>query len=147
MARNNRQRIGDGFELPLTARRAIELFTPEGERLWVPGWDPHYPDGEGGETDGTVFTTHAHDVATVWVIIGIDRARPAAAYARVTPGWHAGTVRVGCTDEGPDRCRVQVDYDLTALSDEGARHLDAYRPAAFAEMMQEWRSAIMASLQ
>src|SRR5262245_3621653 len=36
-------------ELP--PRRAIELFTPSGERTWVEGWDPVFPAGEGeGET-------------------------------------------------------------------------------------------------
>jgi hypothetical protein len=142
-----RRRARDGFDLPLAADRAIALFTPEGERLWVPGWDPFYPGGERSEDAGTVFTTHAHDVETLWVIIGIDRAGATAAYARVSPGWHAGTVRVECTDARPGRCRVLVDYDLTALSEARAAHLDAYRPEPFAEMMEEWRSAIEASLQ
>lgn len=146
MGTMRRQRAWDGFDLPLAADRAIALFTPEGERLWVPGWDPFYPGGERSEDAGTVFTTHAHDVATLWVIIGIDRAGATASYARVSPGWHAGTVRVACSGGAHGGCTISVDYDLTALSEAGAAHLDAYRPAPFAKMMEEWRSAIEASL-
>ena len=34
------------FALNLPSERALGLFTPEGERDWVDGWDPAYPGGE-----------------------------------------------------------------------------------------------------
>src|SRR5690242_13132849 len=30
------------IHVPLPPTEALELFTPEGERDWVPGWDPHH---------------------------------------------------------------------------------------------------------
>ena len=56
------KRVGEGqFELPIAAAEAINLFTPEGERAWAPGWSPEYPAGEASESTGTVFTTDDRD--------------------------------------------------------------------------------------
>ena len=52
-----RRRVAGQLELDLTPHEAIELFTPEGERSWAPGWSPVYVDAEPNETPGTVFTT------------------------------------------------------------------------------------------
>ena len=69
------------FELPLSAAEAIWLFTPEGERVWEPGWNPQYPAGDPSEAPGTVFTTAAHSSETIWVIVEIDRSEGSATYA------------------------------------------------------------------
>ena len=48
------------FQLAIDADRAIALFTPEGERAWVEGWDPRYPvEGADDSAPGTVFVTAA----------------------------------------------------------------------------------------
>jgi hypothetical protein len=59
-----RSRPSGSFELDLRASVAIDLFTPEGERDWVPGWDPAYPDGRASEEPGTVFSTDVAGVPT-----------------------------------------------------------------------------------
>ena len=51
-------------ELP--PERALHLFTPVGERLWAPGWEPELS-GRGGrrrERAGTVFLTDADGART-----------------------------------------------------------------------------------
>jgi hypothetical protein len=58
-----RRRASGSFELPIPASAGIGFFTPEGERRWVPGWDPAYPSGEPSETPGTVFITEHGDTA------------------------------------------------------------------------------------
>jgi hypothetical protein len=82
---------------------AIELFTPEGERRWVDGWDPRYP----GADDGIFLTG-----ATTWVTV--ERGARSRRYARVTPGIQAGTVSVRCDADG-DHTVATVGYELTAL--------------------------------
>ena len=44
---------------------ALALFTAEGERSWVPGWDPTYPAGGDDREVGTVFVTGE----TTWIVI------------------------------------------------------------------------------
>ena len=130
------------FILPVSAADAIGFFTPEGERDWVPGWNPIYPEGEASETPGTVFTTAHGHVQIVWVIHHIDRAEGSAAYSRITPGHHAGTVRVRCTDQESCRCAVTVDYEMTALTDGNPTALDAYDEASFETMMEQWATMV-----
>ena len=125
------------FELPISAAAAIGLFTPEGEREWVPGWDPSYPDGRPSESPGTVFATTADGVQTTWVVLKIDREVARAAYARTTPGVHAGTVHVSCTDIASG-CRVEVAYDLTLTAGAEPGFLDDYRDQDFIEVMRTW---------
>jgi hypothetical protein len=144
----SKRRIAHGeFPLSVSAATAIGFFTPEGERRWVPGWDPTYPDGESSETPGTVFTTAHTNTQTIWVIHHIDRARGSAAYSRITAGHHAGTVKVRCTDQETDRCTVTVDYDMTALTGSDPAALDAFDEESFAAMMQQWAAMVTGNLR
>ncbi|MDH3500242.1 MAG: hypothetical protein OEM97_08985 [Acidimicrobiia bacterium] len=137
------QQVSSGtFELPLAAVEAIWMFTPEGERAWAAGWDPTYPTGRASEAAGTVFATSANGVQTTWVIIDIDRPHARASYARVTPGHHAGTVRVECIDTRPGHCDVTVQYALTAIDGAGPHVLEPHGPERFEEMMEAWAAAI-----
>jgi hypothetical protein len=71
------------FGVALVAARAIGFFTPEGERAWVPGWDPRYPGGLPSEDSGTVFVTNSGGIETLWVVLDIDRGAATAAYAHI----------------------------------------------------------------
>ncbi len=140
-----RQQSSGRFEVALPASAAINLFTPEGERSWVPGWDPTYAAGDASEITGTVFTTTVSGVDTIWTIIQIDRTAGAAVYGRVTPGHHAGIVRVWCVDATAGRSAVKVSYDMSLLGSDPSL-LDAYSEPAFGEMLAEWSVAITASM-
>ncbi len=140
-----RQQSSGRFEVALPAVAAIDLFTPEGERAWVPGWNPQYGTEMPSEAPGSVFTTEVDGVSTIWVIIDIDRKAAIAAYARVTPGGHAGTVRVECVDNAHGGCTTTVAYDITPL-DDGA-DTEAYSDAGFATMMTDWAAAIAGFLE
>ena len=117
---------------------ALALFTPEGERAWVPGWDPSYLAPHRREGAGAVFvTTHAEE--TIWVMVEVGERR--LRYARVTPGDTAGTVTVTVVDAAPTRTRLRVEYDLTALGPRGAERLATFREN-FANYIGDWEAAI-----
>jgi len=44
------EKVSHSILLPISADEAIEFFTPEGERMWVEGWAPHYFHPANGET-------------------------------------------------------------------------------------------------
>ena len=134
------------FELPVSAAEAIGFFTPEGERPWAPGWDPQYPAGAVDESSGTIFTTAHGDGETIWVIVEIDRESYAATYSRVTPGLHAGTVRVRCYEQPSSNCIVSVEYDMTALDPNHPGALDAYDGESFASMIADWKRLVTAAV-
>jgi hypothetical protein len=124
-------------ELPLAETRS--LFTPAGERRWVSGWDPSYPDPERREGVGATFLTSHGDAQTVWVMTDAepDRVR----YARITGGVDAGLVDVHCSEAEPGSTTVTVSYHLTALSDEGQAHLDEFA-AHYEEFIASWECRI-----
>ena len=128
------------IHVPLAPDDALTLFTPEGERAWVPGWNPAFPEEAADETaPGTTFTTDHGGAHTFWVVA--DRKPDAMRYARVTPGVYAGTVEVRCEPDGA-ATRAHVTYDLTALGD--PRRLDEFT-AGYEAMLAEWERLIRAA--
>ena len=119
------------LRVALPPDEAIELFTPEGERSWVDGWDPSYPGA-----DDSVFVTGA----TTWVTV--ERGDRSRRYARVTPGVQAGTVSVLCEPDG-DHTLATVDYALTALSPGAAAQLADFA-AGYADFLAGWEREIAA---
>ena len=134
------------FTLPMAIRHAFPLFTPEGERAWVAGWDPEYlhPDHP-SIAAGTVFRTAHKGEETLWLVLDYDPHTWTARYCRVTPGSRMGTVAVQCEAAGEGATVVRVQYALTSLSTAGNAVLHALTPAAYAKMMEEWRELILAS--
>jgi hypothetical protein len=137
-------RLRGEVRVELPPERALFLFTPVGERLWAPGWDPSFPAGGSGDggAAGTVFVTAAGGVETFWVVV--ERGEGSARYARVAPGVSAGTVEVRLR-AADDATVAEVAYDLTALSDEGDAAL-AELESGYDDFLGEWRDAMAAAV-
>jgi hypothetical protein len=130
--------------VPLPADETMPLFTARGERAWVEGWDPEFPAGEPREEDeGTVFVTTADGRSTFWVVAvrHADRVR----YARTTPGYTAGTVEVRRRGSNARSTQVDVTYDLSALTPDGAAELDRFG-ARYDQEIGGWEVAIATAL-
>jgi hypothetical protein len=128
------------LNVALPPNEAIQLFTSDGERLWVAGWDPHYPAGVPDQPDpGTVWITGPPGSHTTWVVV--DREADAMRYARVAPAT-AGTVSVTCRPASTEgHTTVQVQYALTALSADGADELSDMA-ASYESFLAGWEQAI-----
>jgi hypothetical protein len=132
------------FELALAAEGAGELFTPEGERSWVEGWDPRYPDPDADRTaPGTVFVTDREGAEVIWVITA--RERSAMRYARFDERGTLATVEVEWEPASRDSTRVEVAYRSTAIREPGRAEL-----ARFAEgydrMLASWEAEIASAV-
>ena len=128
-------RLAGGFTLAAKPEQAFQYFTPLGEKLWVPGWDPYFP----GD-DETVFETSHGAQRTTWVMVDStpgERIR----YARVARGLSAGTVEVTLKENPAGASEVTVTYELAALSDEGREHLHHFA-SSYEAYMRSWREAI-----
>ena len=128
------RRTGE-VRVALPPDQAILKFTAEGEREWAPGWAPEYPDGD-ADAPGTVFTTGAHGVHSIWVIL--ERTPLTAAYARVTPGVSAGTVSVALRPDG-EHTIAEVTYDLTSIGDDAGLERFA---GEYHEMLATWERLV-----
>jgi hypothetical protein len=127
----------------LPREQAMALFTPEGERRWAEGWDPHYPDPARRDEPGTVFTTSHGAHETTWIMVDHEPGR--VRYARVTHGLTAGTVVVETVQAAEQATRVRVTYDVTALSVAGEEWLASFDQEYEAEIAS-WSTAIAAAL-
>ena len=144
-----RSRRHGSFELAIPAAEAFDLFTAEGERRWVAGWDPTILSACGATEAGAVFLTHHGGEATIWTVLAA--ARPTGRspgrlyYSRVSPGRRAGTVEVRIETAGP-RSRIHVAYDMTALGRAGEPVVTGMTEAGFAAMLGEWKRLIEAAI-
>jgi hypothetical protein len=128
------------FSVALPPEHALGLFTPEGERRWVAGWDPRYPAPERTDGPGAVFTTAAHGATTIWVMTA--RSPTSVAYVRITPGVMAGTVTVVCHGMALDASSdVEVIYDLTALTPDGESILASFE-SGYAAFLADWEQQV-----
>lgn len=141
-----RTRQEGSFTLPVPPSRAFDLFTAEGERRWVAGWDPLILSDCGALEPGAVFLTDHGGEQTIWTVIEADRPAGRLHYSRVSPGRRAGTVRVRLIEDG-DGTRVDVAYDITTLGTEGDDAVREMDEAGFASMLDEWSCLIHQALK
>ncbi|NMO56953.1 SRPBCC family protein [Actinoplanes sp. TBRC 11911] len=128
------------LHVSLPPQEAFRLFTARGERDWVDGWAPAFPDEVADDaTIGTVFETDAHGHHATWIVVDSEENRRIR-YARVVTGRDAGTVAVELKPDG-DGSEVTVTYQLTALTEAGGDYL-----ATFAEnypaFIDSWAEAL-----
>lgn len=137
-----------GFELECNVDVAFPLFSPEGEREWVKGWDPEavFPKTIAFARD-TVFRTGEGNDAAVWTILDVDGEAHRAEYLRTATGSHTARILVQVESVGSERSRVTVDYVVTAFGNEADRILDSFSEEAYAARMRDWRERIESCLK
>src|SRR5688572_21215064 len=107
------------LRVPAPLAEALVLFTPEGERGWVPEWEPEYLHPlDGACVTGLVFRTRHGGELTLWLVSQCDPESGAIDYVRITPDSRIGTVSIRCAsiDGGTE---TTISYRLTALSPAG----------------------------
>jgi hypothetical protein len=141
-----RHRLTGRLTVALPPGEAFPLFTAQGERRWVPHWEPSFPAPVADDAEpGTVFLTpdRDHGQTTTWIVVDATPGRRIR-YARVTPGVSAGTVSVVLEQAG-DHSNVTVTYELTALSDDGAAHLRRFADG-YPAFLTGWQGSISQAL-
>lgn len=135
------------FDLPCNARVAFPLFSPEGERNWVTGWDPRpvFPENIVFERD-TVFREGKGDNDAIWTIVDADWNTHRAEYVRVAPASHTAHIVVKVEVLEADRTKVTVSYTVTAFGSNWGTLLEAFSEDAYAAKMREWERQIGAYL-
>lgn len=141
-------RFAGGFTVASGADAAFPLFSPIGEKAWVPGWDPRLVHPPGVEwAEGLIFTTHEELGEAVWVVTRLDRAARHVEYHRVEPGRYVAHVVVDCTPVSALSTDVRVVYEFIGLSERGNADIAAMAADAYAEKMTRWSRMIGATIQ
>ncbi|MCY4628275.1 MAG: hypothetical protein OXE58_12005 [Acidobacteria bacterium] len=129
--------------MALPSTEAFPLFSAEGERRWVAGWDPRYPNPiEPGAREGLVFqTTNKGGRAATWIQTRHEPATGAASFVYVVPDHHTAIVDVDVTPDGEGRSRASVKYRMTSLSSAADDFVRSFGED-FEDFMARWAEAI-----
>lgn len=124
---------------------AFVLFSPEGERLWVPGWDPEplHPPHAAWE-EGQIFRTREERGEAVWIVTRLDRVRHEVTYHRVEPGRYVARIEVRCRAAGERETEVSTAYTFLGLSEDGNEEIARMSREAYDAKMARWERWIRA---
>jgi hypothetical protein len=135
-----------GFEIPQPVDRLFPLFSPEGEKHWVPGWDYENIMGTTDLDEDYIFLTKSHDHASTGAIWLVKRYVPVSYFVqfyKVEPEDKVGIVTVQCSDKKERRTQVEVSYEYIALSEKGRRFIEGFTEEAYREFIGEWRDLLL----
>jgi hypothetical protein len=135
-----------GFDLAQPVERVFPLFSPEGERGWVPGWDYVNVMGTTELSEDYIFLTKSHDHAAtdaIWLVKRYDPARWLVQYYRVEPGDKVGIVTVQCARNGGRLTHVEVSYQYIALSESGQDFLMGFTSEFFEHFIGHWEQLLL----
>ena len=103
--------------------QVVPLFGADKERVWAPGWDPHFVHPvPASDEEGMVFTVAHSDLRSVWVNTEFDPKAGRIEYVYMIPDAMVTRITLRLMPEG-NQTRVEVGYDRTALSEEGDAHV------------------------
>ena len=130
------------FDLAISVEDLFPLFSPEGEKLWVPDWD--YKDVMGiiELCEDYVFTTRTHDHAAteaVWIVKTYDPASHYVQFYKVEPGEKVGVISVCCKAIDTMLTNVEITYKYIALSVSGERFIDEFTDEVYKTFIGEWQ--------
>jgi hypothetical protein len=138
------------FNIDFPISKLFPLFSPEGEKHWVPGWDYENVMGKTELSEDYVFLTKTHDhIATdaIWIVKAYDPASYFVQFFKIEPEYKVGVVTVQCTELSPIKTNVQVTYKYQALSTKGEEFIDGFSEKVYEEFISEWQKLLTNYIQ
>jgi hypothetical protein len=127
--------------------RIFPLFSPVGEKGWVPGWSPELLHPKGVEwAEGQIFRTSEEKGEAVWIVSRLDRDAHRAEYHRVEPGRYVARVDVACRPMDPGKTEATIAYTFVGLSEGGNAEIEAMNVVDYERKMSRWSGWIDAFL-
>ncbi|HME00485.1 MAG TPA: hypothetical protein VKM93_24530 [Terriglobia bacterium] len=135
-----------GFAVAGPVDQVFELFSPLGEKLWVPQWNPEllHPPGVSWER-GLIFRTQEEKGEAIWVVTALEREAHEVEYHRVESGRYVARVTVACKAETEGQTQVGATYVFVGLSPEGNVDIAIMTRESYVEKMKRWERWISES--
>jgi predicted GIY-YIG superfamily endonuclease len=132
-------RLAGEIALEGPIEEVFPLFSPLGEKLWVPGWNPEllHPPGVSWEK-GLIFRTQEETGDAIWVVTKLDHSAHEVEYYRVEPERYVAHIRVRCSAIAGQVTRVSASYEFIGLSDKGNSEIAAMTQDSYNEKMKRW---------
>jgi hypothetical protein len=134
------------FLLERDMASVFRLFSPEGEKLWAPGWDYTNLLGSKDLQRDYVFLTDSHDhksTQAIWIVADYDPVNHCVSYYKVEPGEKVGKVVIECFEQTDRSTLVKVTYKYTGLSDSGNQFVSSFTNEVYKKFIGEWRLLLL----
>jgi hypothetical protein len=126
---------------------AFPLFSPVGEKRWVPDWKPDllYPIGVDWE-EGQLFCTREEYGDAIWLVSRLDRTNRKVLYYRFEPGRYVARIDVSVIPFGDLHSRAIIAYSFVGLSESGNNEIEGMSQRDYDEKMKRWSDWLETSL-
>jgi len=133
------------FDIEQSIEKVFPLFSAEGEKLWVPGWDYENIMGTTDLSEDYVFFTKTHDHASTEAIWLVKRYKPKSHFIqfyKIEPEDKVGIITVQCTQLIPEATQVQVTYKYVGLSKKGENFITEFTFPKYESFLAEWKKSL-----
>lgn len=133
------------FKMNVPIADIFPLFSPEGEKHWVPGWDYENVMGTTELSDDYVFLTKTHDHGTsdaIWIVKKYDPKLHFVQFYKIEPGEKIGVATVKCTELEASKTMIRVTYKYLALSKGGEEFITVFDESTYEEFINEWQKLL-----
>ena len=135
-----------GFDISQPVEQVFPLFSPEGEKHWVPNWDYENIMGTTELSEDYVFLTGSHDDAStdaIWLVKRYVPEKWFIQFYRVEPEDKIGVVTVQCSRITDHVTHVEVTYQYIPLSEKGRRFIDGFTIEIYKKFIDQWRDLLL----
>lgn len=117
----------------------FKLFSPQGEKLWVPGWEPEllHPPGVDWQ-EGMIFRTTEEFGPAIWTVLRLDHLHHEARYFRSEVNRYVALVEVRCRVASNRATQAIVTYEFIGLSEKGNAEIEAMTQVDYQGKMARW---------
>lgn len=122
------------------------LFSAEGEKLWVPGWDYKNISGSSDLHEDYIFLTKKHDHASsdaIWLVKQYKPETHFVQFYKVEPEDKVGIISVQCTKMSKSLTQVEVSYEYMGLSKKGDEFIESFTSAEYNAFIAEWNRLLV----
>lgn len=134
------------FQISQPIHLLFPLFSAEGEKLWVPGWDYKNIMGNNELHEDYVFLTKTHDHAStdaIWVVKKYEPENYLVQFYKVEPEDKIGIIEVKCIQLNKIVTEIQVTYEYIGLSDKGNQFIKEFTSSEYKLFISEWEKLLI----
>jgi len=129
------------FNINAPADQLFPLFSAEGEKLWVPGWDYENIMNSTRPSEDYVFITKNHDHAStsaIWIVKKYEPQKYNIQFYKIEPDDKIGIITVKCIKIDNLNTNVEVVYEYVGLSKNGEKFIEGFTAEKYEEFIGEW---------
>jgi hypothetical protein len=135
-----------GFYISQPVEKLFPLFTAEGEKLWVPGWDYKNVMGTTQTHEDYIFLTSTHDHASteaIWLVKTYEPEDYLVQYYKVEPQDKVGIITVQNIRKSENLTYVKVSYEYIGISDKENTFIKNFDDEKYKKFIGEWKSLLV----